>query len=52
MINGKIRSITCLSGNRYEGKVFLDCTYEGDLMAASGVNYTVGREEMIVTMKR
>ena len=26
------------------GKVFLDCTYEGDLMAASGVNYTVGRE--------
>ena len=34
MHNGKILSISCLSGNRYMGKVFLDCTYEGDLMAA------------------
>jgi hypothetical protein len=42
--NGRILSITCISGNRYEGKVFIDCTYEGDLMAASGVSYTVGRE--------
>ncbi|MGF7073275.1 FAD-dependent oxidoreductase [Mucilaginibacter sp. 3215] len=25
-------------------KVFIDCTYEGDLMARSGVSYTVGRE--------
>ena len=25
-------------------KMFLDCTYEGDLMARSGVSYTVGRE--------
>ena len=25
-------------------KVFIDCTYEGDLMARSGVFYTVGRE--------
>jgi hypothetical protein len=25
-------------------KVFIDCTYEGDLMAMSGVSYTVGRE--------
>ena len=27
-----------------EAKVFLDCTYEGDLLAAAGVSYTVGRE--------
>ena len=27
-----------------EAKIFLDCTYEGDLMAKSGVSYTVGRE--------
>lgn len=27
-----------------EAKVFIDCTYEGDLMAKSGVSYTVGRE--------
>lgn len=25
-------------------KVYLDCTYEGDLMAKAGVKYTVGRE--------
>jgi hypothetical protein len=42
--NGRITAITCLSGNRYEGKVYLDCTYEGDLMAAAGVSYFVGRE--------
>lgn len=26
-------------------KVFMDCTYEGDLLAASGVSYHVGRED-------
>lgn len=25
-------------------KQFIDCTYEGDLMAMAGVNYTIGRE--------
>lgn len=25
-------------------RMFIDCTYEGDLMAAAGVTYTVGRE--------
>ena len=27
-----------------QASVFLDCSYEGDLMAASGVSYTFGRE--------
>lgn len=27
-----------------EAKVFMDCTYEGDLLAKAGVSYTVGRE--------
>lgn len=40
----KIVSIQTLSGNIYEGEVFIDCTYEGDLMATSGVSYFVGRE--------
>lgn len=40
----KISSITTLSGKRFYGKIFLDATYEGDLMAAAGVSYTVGRE--------
>jgi len=42
--NGKISSITTLSGKTYTGKMFLDATYEGDLMASAGVNYHVGRE--------
>lgn len=41
---GKIISIAMLSGEKYQGKVFIDATYEGDLMAAAGVSYTVGRE--------
>jgi len=40
----RITSITTLSGQRYAGKMFIDATYEGDLMAASGVDYHVGRE--------
>ncbi len=40
----RITSITALSGNTYPGSMFIDATYEGDLMAAAGVSYTVGRE--------
>ena len=40
----RIASITTLSGKTYAGKEFIDATYEGDLMAAAGVDYTVGRE--------
>ncbi|GAB3988765.1 hypothetical protein GCM10028807_12130 [Spirosoma daeguense] len=42
--NNTIRSFRTLSGQIYEGKLFIDATYEGDLMAAAGVNYHVGRE--------
>lgn len=42
--NGSIRSIKTLSGNVYKGKMFIDATYEGDLMALAGVSYHVGRE--------
>ncbi len=41
---GRIASIATLSGKTLAGRVFLDCTYEGDLMAAAGVSFTVGRE--------
>lgn len=41
---GKIVSLTTESGKVYSGKVFIDATYEGDLMAAAGVTYVVGRE--------
>jgi hypothetical protein len=30
--------------NKVKAKMFIDCSYEGDLMAKSGVSYTVGRE--------
>jgi hypothetical protein len=43
-INGKIELIAMLNGSTYEGKMFIDATYEGDLMAAAGVSYHVGRE--------
>lgn len=39
-----IVSIKTLSGKTYAGKMFIDATYEGDLMAAAGVSYHVGRE--------
>ncbi len=44
MEEGVIRSISTLDGLEFEAEVFLDASYEGDLMAAAGVSYTVGRE--------
>ncbi len=44
-LNGKrITSITMESGKTFTAKVYIDATYEGDLMAAAGVSYIVGRE--------
>ncbi|WP_145255957.1 FAD-dependent oxidoreductase [Planctomycetes bacterium Pan216] len=40
----RIEAITTLSGNTYPGKIFMDTTYEGDLLAAAGVGFHVGRE--------
>lgn len=42
--SARIISIKMLSGKTYSGKMFIDATYEGDLMAAAGVDYHVGRE--------
>lgn len=43
-VGARINSITMLSGKTFSGRVFIDATYEGDLMAAAGVSYHVGRE--------
>jgi hypothetical protein len=32
------------AGGTVKARVFIDCSYEGDLMAAAGVSYMVGRE--------
>ncbi len=50
--DGYIREITVevsdkpskITNQTIQAKVFLDCTYEGDLMAKAGVSYTIGRE--------
>lgn len=44
MNNDRITSIETEAGNVYRGKIFIDATYEGDLMAMAGVSYHVGRE--------
>jgi hypothetical protein len=40
----RVASIAMESGKTFPGRVFIDATYEGDLMAAAGVSYHVGRE--------
>jgi hypothetical protein len=40
----RIRSIRCANGATFVGGVFIDATYEGDLLALAGVSYRVGRE--------
>ena len=42
--DGRIVSIAMESGRVFEGGMFLDATYEGDLLAAAGVGFHVGRE--------
>lgn len=44
MNDGKIRSFRTLSGKVFTGKMFIDASYEGDLMAAAGISYHIGRE--------
>lgn len=44
-MNGtRISSIQMESGLTFTAKMFIDATYEGDLMAKAGVSYRVGRE--------
>lgn len=40
----RIVEIAMESGETYRGKMFIDATYEGDLLAKAGVSYHVGRE--------
>ena len=40
----RITRVTMDDGSVYRGKMFVDTTYEGDLIAMAGVSFTVGRE--------
>ena len=44
MQDGRIRRLTTENGITVTAKMFIDASYEGDLMAKAGVSYTVGRE--------
>ena len=40
----RVRSIRMEDGRVIHARVFLDCSYEGDLLAAAGCDFAVGRE--------
>lgn len=42
--HGHIATLSVRGGETYHAKVFVDATYEGDLMAAAGVRFVLGRE--------
>jgi hypothetical protein len=40
----RIQVLRCVNGGVFEAGVYVDASYEGDLMKAAGVSYTFGRE--------
>lgn len=42
--DGRITALVLEDGARYEARVYIDATYEGDLLAKAGVSCAVGRE--------
>ncbi|MDF3128023.1 FAD-dependent oxidoreductase [Kiritimatiellaeota bacterium B1221] len=42
----QITALHMENGSIFRGKFFIDCTYEGDLMAGAGVSYTYGKESI------
>jgi len=40
----RIQKLTMEDGTVFQARIFIDASYEGDLMAKAGVSYTVGRE--------
>jgi hypothetical protein len=42
--DGRVRTVRGEDGSQVAARVFVDATYEGDLLAAAGVPYAVGRE--------
>ncbi len=46
--DGRITALRTENGKVFRAKVYIDASYEGDLMAAAGVSNTVGRESNAV----
>lgn len=40
----RVTEVRMENGARFRGRVFIDASYEGDLMAQAGIGYTFGRE--------
>ena len=40
----QLKALRTTSGRRFAGKVFIDASYEGDLLALAGCSYHLGRE--------
>jgi len=43
-VDGRIVALRTESGERFAGAMFVDASYEGDLMARAGVSHFIGRE--------
>lgn len=43
-VGTQVTELRTVRGLRVRAKIFIDATYEGDLMAAAGVSFSVGRE--------
>lgn len=50
--DGVIRAVVLGDGSEVAGAVFVDASYEGDLLAAAGVPYAVGREDRSLYCER
>ncbi|MCP2329425.1 hypothetical protein HDA40_007932 [Hamadaea flava] len=48
MSGDRLAELRTDDGGRHRAKVFVDASYEGDLMAAAGVSHTIGREASAV----
>lgn len=48
IVGARIRSLTTESGLKVRAQVFIDASYEGDLLARAGVSFHVGREDNAV----
>lgn len=44
MSGGVLRALRTHTGSTFRGKIFVDASYEGDLLAAAGVAFVIGRE--------
>jgi len=43
-VGARVQRIRCEDGSWIRARIFFDCSYEGDLLAAAGCTFTVGRD--------